>query len=111
MSSMRSSTFTWVALALAALVVAAGVTFAASRIVAQPLGDVSAPRVSDRLAPAREGEGNTSRRPPARTSRPSPTPTTPAATTPGPTTPAPTTGSPDGDGDDGGGRGAPGGDD
>ena len=82
---MRHTTLTWMALALAGLAIAAALTFAASRIIGQPLGVVSAPQTRDRLAveePARRAPAATR----TSTTRTATAPSTRTVTVPVPTT-------------------------
>ena len=118
---MRLSRVTFAVLvALLGLSCAAGITYAASRLVSQPIGLSSEPRDLSRsltplTTPARTPAAHTPRRHTATTTAPTTTaPTTPARTTPDRTTsvvsapplsapsyvaPATTTGRYDGDGD------------
>lgn len=110
---MRWTWTTWLALALAGVVLAAGVTFLATRIIGQPLEAVSAPRVS---APLAEPEAEHPPRARTRPSRPTTTRTSPTRTVTAPTqtvtAPPPATVPSSGGGDDrGGGEGGGGADD
>ena len=114
-----------IAFALAGLVLVAGVTYLASRLVSQPIGLASEPATLGRsLAPVTGTPTSTTPHTPSRTvttttSAPTTTtttsttlsvPTTPTTTTPTTTTPTTTSTTPDGDDHGGGGGGAGGGD-
>lgn len=105
------ATMRWVALALLGMLIAAGISIAASHLASQQIGLASEPiSAGDALAPTRE-RGKTAHRPvraPSRDSKPQPViPPQPAApATSAPPSPSPQTGEPSqpaGDGENGGG--------